>query len=109
VTERQRLRDLPVFLCEPVGEHSWRFWCPFCRAYHVHGAAGGEGHRVAHCLNQRSPLRDGGYFIKLDPAHKKPPSCAAWRRTMLRLWSTAEPEWQARFLTEVFGEKENPA
>lgn len=56
--------DLPLFLCEVVGDQ-WRFWCPFCREHHVHGAGAGRRaeHRIAHC-HRPSPLRDGGYFIK---------------------------------------------
>jgi hypothetical protein len=39
----------PTVQCERDGDGDFRFWCPFCRAEHVHGAAGGTGHRIAHC------------------------------------------------------------
>jgi len=32
------------------------FWCPWCHRHHVHGAAGGDGLRVAHCHSKKSPL-----------------------------------------------------
>jgi hypothetical protein len=73
--ERQRPRspgrpqELPVMLCEEVpptrrgAVTTWRFWCDYCRRWHSHGA--GEGHRVAHCINQESPYLNGGYVLKL--------------------------------------------
>jgi hypothetical protein len=65
---------LPMMLCEPspsdTGRETWRFWCPYCRAYHTHGAE--DGHRVAHCHNPASPFTmGGGYMIKLDPRYRK--------------------------------------
>lgn len=42
----------PVVLCQRVGTNGLRFWCPFCRGIHTHGAAGGEGHRAAHCYSE---------------------------------------------------------
>jgi hypothetical protein len=56
----------PMFLCEPFGERQWRFWCPFCRRYHYHGAIAGG--RAPHCIDNDSPLRKTGYAIKLDPS-----------------------------------------
>jgi hypothetical protein len=58
----------PIILCDPVrprradGIETWRFWCPHCRAPHVHGAM--EGHRVAHCTRP-SPFKETGYILKL--------------------------------------------
>ena len=68
----------PVVLCE-FHDGTWRFWCPFCRKYHTHGAA--AGHRVAHCGNVRmtkggklvphkSPFRESGYILKLSPSRQ---------------------------------------
>jgi hypothetical protein len=58
----------PVVLCERVDDIRWRFRCPFCREYHVHGsgAAGKEieGHRVAHCHEPTSPFLETGYILK---------------------------------------------
>ncbi len=54
--------DIQVVLCEHLRTSQWRFWCPFCKAYHYHGA--GPGHRVAHCASPASPFRDGGYILK---------------------------------------------
>lgn len=39
------------------------FWCPWCRTFHVHGAAGGDGNRVAHCHNKSSPFFGHGYDL----------------------------------------------
>lgn len=50
----------PSFVCERRGA-SWRFWCPYCNRYHYHGAAGGPGHRVAHCI--KGPLKATGYCL----------------------------------------------
>jgi hypothetical protein len=36
------------------------FWCPWCRKVHLHGAAGGDGGRVAHCHKSTSPLYGHG-------------------------------------------------
>ncbi len=49
-----RLRSSPMHLA---------FWCPWCRDVHLHGAAAGDGHRVAHCDVESSPFRDGGYHL----------------------------------------------
>jgi hypothetical protein len=37
------------------------FWCPWCRCIHVHGAAGGDGNRCAHCHAKSSPFFGHGY------------------------------------------------
>jgi hypothetical protein len=60
---------VPVVLCKPInfGEGArWRFWCPFCRKYHTHGAA--PGHRVAHCHTEEGYAAwPEGYELRLDP------------------------------------------
>lgn len=38
------------------------FWCPWCQTVHRHGAAGGDGHRAAHC-DPGSPLLECGYDL----------------------------------------------
>jgi hypothetical protein len=63
----------PILLAEEVGKPDrlqWRIWCPYCGAYHYHGAQ--AGHRVAHCMDapggcprESNPLRDVGYFIMM--------------------------------------------
>jgi hypothetical protein len=60
----------PTVLCEPHFAQ-WRFWCRFCRRYHLHSA--GEGHRVAHCVDDQSPYRRTGYVLALDPLHRPTP------------------------------------
>jgi hypothetical protein len=62
---------MPLILCEEVwvGESAqWRFWCPFCRTVHYHGA--GPGHVVAHC-DPDSPLYEHGYLLALDTRFSK--------------------------------------
>lgn len=36
------------------------YWCPWCRYVHLHGAAGGDGGRGAHCYNKVSPFYGRG-------------------------------------------------
>lgn len=60
-------KRLPVVLCDRDGS-TWRFWCPFCRVEHVHGA--GAGHRAAHCFASASPFNETGYILKKRPANK---------------------------------------
>jgi hypothetical protein len=55
-------KDVPVFRCtqhRTLGSSVWRFWCPWCRATHEHGAV--AGHRVAHCPD--GPFKACGYFL----------------------------------------------
>ena len=62
------MKQIPVVFCEPYGKSSLRFWCEHCQGWHSHGAGGddgGEGHRVAHCHNPKSPYRDTGYILKI--------------------------------------------
>jgi hypothetical protein len=67
------MQPTPVVLCERVRSSSdiptWKFWCPFCRSYHVHGGEpdhnGDIGHRVAHCHEPSSPFRNTGYSLRL--------------------------------------------
>ncbi len=43
-----------------------KFWCPFCRVYHLHGR--GEGHRAPHCSTRaNSPFSETGYILRIDP------------------------------------------
>jgi hypothetical protein len=39
------------------------FFCPFCKKWHAHGR--GDGHRVAHCTDAKSPLYEHGYIAKM--------------------------------------------
>lgn len=52
-------------------------WCPYCQVFHLHGTGGaevvakegvkaGDGHRVAHCIDDDSPFRRGGYYVEAD-------------------------------------------
>ena len=69
----QKLREdaslLPIMACEPERDHkgreTWRFPCPWCRVFHVHGA--GAGHVASHCWSAagRAATRRG-YYIALD-------------------------------------------
>jgi hypothetical protein len=58
-----------VFRCRevraPDGLPRWHFWCPYCRAEHIHGAL--AGHRTAHCFEESSPLKHRGYYVIREP------------------------------------------
>lgn len=58
--------NIPTMLCKPHGKDQWKFKCPYCKRNHYHGSARG-GHRVAHCMDPKSPFYVTGYYIKLDP------------------------------------------
>ncbi|MBT4110750.1 hypothetical protein HOE37_02765 [Candidatus Woesearchaeota archaeon] len=57
--------EIPVFECVKRKDFlgGLQFFCPFCKALHKHGM--GEGHRIAHCFDQRSPYTRTGYILKL--------------------------------------------
>ena len=44
------------------------FVCKYCRKIHRHGR--GEGHRVAHCHNEKSGYEQTGYVLKLSDEEK---------------------------------------
>ncbi|MEZ5336500.1 MAG: hypothetical protein R2741_15420 [Methanolobus sp.] len=56
---------IPTFKCIPRVdfEGGMMFFCPYCQKWHKH--AEGDGHRVAHCDSQESPLLKTGYYIEL--------------------------------------------
>ncbi|MCO4095751.1 hypothetical protein KFV08_07955 [Macrococcoides canis] len=56
-------REFPVLLAFPDEHNHLHVWCPYCVKFHHHGV--GEGHRTAHCSNQKSPFIDTGYVLKL--------------------------------------------
>lgn len=53
----------PIVLAEPRPDFpsGWRFYCAYCRRWHLHGED--LGHRVAHCSALDSPFRKTGYFL----------------------------------------------
>ncbi|EEM92710.1 hypothetical protein bthur0013_59400 [Bacillus thuringiensis IBL 200] len=56
-------RSLPVLLAYERDESgNLAVWCPYCACWHLHGQ--GDGHRMAHCQNRRSPFKKTGYVIK---------------------------------------------
>jgi hypothetical protein len=65
---RNRQMDtVPIILCEQV-EGVLRFWCRYCRKWHLHGPGGGGKHHVAHCYPQgRSPYAKSGYVLVAAP------------------------------------------
>lgn len=63
---------MPVFLAQRVrsGEcEVFTFWCPWCHVFHTHSAE--NGHRLAHCYHERSPLKKTGYIL-VEGAEGKP-------------------------------------
>jgi hypothetical protein len=60
---KARYLQIPILVAEEDGKTGLKAWCPFCHMYHYHGKP--EGHRIAHCVNPRSPFNQTGYFIVL--------------------------------------------
>ena len=53
----------PTILCERTPSGQLRFWCQFCRKFHLHGGASG-GHRLAHCFSEAGrEAYAAGYFL----------------------------------------------
>lgn len=52
---------LPAYEARIRGAVRWLVWCRHCQVWHRHGPA--KGHRVAHCLDQRSPYWKTGYNL----------------------------------------------
>jgi hypothetical protein len=70
---RDRKRPLPgypVLIGEPMddGVHL-QVWCPWCRHFHFHGLAGGEGHCTAHCVS--GPFKERGYYVVFATTAKR--------------------------------------
>ena len=65
------LRVPSVFAVDDGNGITCSFYCRWCDKRHLHGL--GEGHRVAHCLCDDSPLRLTGYNIKLVDVEPPPP------------------------------------
>lgn len=58
---RKEYKDTPVLIAFRKNEH-FIAWCPYCRAWHRHGA--GEGYRCAHCDSRaNSPFKKTGYIL----------------------------------------------
>ena len=55
---------IPVLIGEPREDmvDGVKVYCKYCSKYHLHGK--GLGHRVAHCINNKSPYNKTGYIIK---------------------------------------------
>jgi len=48
------------------------FRCRYCKHPHYHGAAGGLGHRTAHCDAKDSPYRETGYNLTIAEPEEAP-------------------------------------
>ena len=55
----------PTFECEVTRFGNFRFKCPWCKSWHMHGGGGGLGHRASHCERKDSPWKWSGYFLTL--------------------------------------------
>jgi hypothetical protein len=53
----------PVFEVEETPLGNFRFYCPWCKGWHLHGGGGGLGHRGAHCWRKNSPWGWSGYYL----------------------------------------------
>ena len=61
---------IPTVTVEHCAEGTVSFYCEHCNEQHIHGnperkIRGSLGHRVAHCLYEGSPYKDGGYYLEL--------------------------------------------
>jgi len=52
---------IPAYEKKFWGVIRWLVWCKHCCKWHRHGPA--EGHREAHCQDQRSPYWSKGYNL----------------------------------------------
>jgi hypothetical protein len=59
--------NIPTILAK-FEKGSLTFHCEYCRFKHIHGIAGGAGHRQSHCLWPKSPYMATGYNLELSPA-----------------------------------------
>jgi len=59
---------VPIVYVERRGSNSLVFACPYCMRNHTHGAAGGTGHRVAHCFSEagRQVFARGYLLVERD-------------------------------------------
>jgi hypothetical protein len=64
------LRPPVVFAVRTADGTHFKFYCRWCDRFHIHGA--GEGHAVAHCLADDSPLRITGYDLSEISALRPP-------------------------------------
>ena len=53
--------NFPILPAFDTGKHSV-VWCDHCRRWHFHSR--GDGHRVAHCADRRSPYDATGYSLR---------------------------------------------
>ncbi|MED1205884.1 hypothetical protein [Heyndrickxia acidicola] len=57
------MKEIPVLEAfERNSDGMLSAWCSYCVEFHHHGA--GEGHRIAHCTNEKSPYKITGYELK---------------------------------------------
>jgi hypothetical protein len=78
-----------------------QFFCPYCGIWHIHGGGGsdrGAGHRVAHCIHPRSPIKPKGYILQIvgdvTPEWEKAEE-RRWRKHA-KAWQREHPEWWER-------------
>jgi len=59
-------KKTPIIVCKSRKDipYGMEFYCEHCKKYHKHGE--GDGHRVAHCVNQNSPFFNTGYVVILE-------------------------------------------
>jgi hypothetical protein len=56
------VEDVPVLSAERVNAVQLKIHCEYCNKAHYHGL--GDGHRVAHCLDESSLYLRTGYIIQ---------------------------------------------
>ena len=68
--EKLHKDGIPIVECEETKDGSQVFfYCLYCKRKHYHGNVkdedGNLGHRVAHCINKKSPFLHTGYYLIL--------------------------------------------
>jgi len=61
--KKMTVDDAPILEATPTKDGGLKAWCEYCRRFHHH--SDGEGHRVCHCSNPKSPYHKMGYILKI--------------------------------------------
>ncbi len=63
---KKQFKGYPVLLAYQVSDKQLAVWCPYCVDWHYHGL--NSTHVVAHCINEASPFKKGGYVVQQGTA-----------------------------------------
>ncbi len=83
---------LPAY--QLAGTNLLLVWCRWCRRWHQHGLAGGDGHRAAHCARPGGPYRRG-YVLQMRSEITRQ-QAADWQRRARRAACARPPQVHRR-------------